>query len=51
MWVRSELKAKGKASFKANYWKSVFVALVLMAVVGGMSVASSAQSVPTVSLF
>lgn len=47
MWTRKELKDKAKIAFRANYWKSVFVALVLLAVVGGMSVASSAQSVPT----
>ena len=29
MWTRKQLKDKGKASFKANYWKSVLVALVL----------------------
>lgn len=46
MWTRKELKDKAKAAFKANYWKTVFVALVLMAVVGGMSVFSSVQSAP-----
>ena len=44
MWTRKELKDKAKVSFKANYWKSVFVALVLMAVIGGMSFYSSGQS-------
>ena len=29
MWTRKELKDKGKASFRQNYWKSVLVALVL----------------------
>lgn len=29
MWVRSELKAKGKAAMKANYWKCVVTALIL----------------------
>ena len=28
--IRSELKARGKAAFKANYWKSVLVGLLLM---------------------
>ena len=46
MWTRKELKDKAKVSFKANYWKSVFVALVLMALVGGMSVVASVQRVP-----
>lgn len=35
MWTRSELKERGKASFKANYWRCVLVALVLTFVVGG----------------
>lgn len=29
MWDRKELKARGKAAFKANYWKCVLVALIL----------------------
>ena len=33
MWVRKELKARGKAAFKANYWRCVLVALILTAVV------------------
>ena len=45
MWTRKELKDKAKVSFKANYWKSVLVALILMAVVGGMG-AFSSSSVP-----
>lgn len=28
MWNRSEVKAKGKESFKRNYWKSVLVAFI-----------------------
>ncbi|MBR6503986.1 MAG: DUF975 family protein [Firmicutes bacterium] len=35
MWVRKELKAKGKAAFKANYWRCVLVALILTAIVAG----------------
>ena len=26
MWDRKELKARGKAAFRANYWKSVLAA-------------------------
>lgn len=38
MWTRRDLKEKGKASFRANYWKSVLVALVLtIAMIGGYS--------------
>ncbi|MEE1275015.1 MAG: DUF975 family protein [Olegusella sp.] len=40
MWTRSELKAKGKASFKANYWKSVLIALVLSIAIGGSAFSS-----------
>ena len=32
MWDRKELKAKGKAAFKRNYWKCVLVALILTAI-------------------
>ena len=35
MWTRKQLKDKGKASFRANYWKSVLVALVLTAAMLG----------------
>ena len=35
MWVRSELKARVKVAFKANYWKCVLVALILALLVGG----------------
>ena len=45
MWTRKELKDKAKVSFKANYWKSVLVALILMVVIGGAS-AFSSSSVP-----
>ena len=50
MWTRKELKDKAKVSFKANYWKTVFVALVLMLVIGGMSLFSSMQSVPMAAM-
>jgi uncharacterized membrane protein len=29
MWTRQELKEKGKAAFKANYWRNVLVAFLL----------------------
>ena len=45
MWTRAELKGKGKASFKANYWKSVLVALALTAAMtGGTAIATSGDS-------
>lgn len=34
MWNRKELKAKGKAAFKANYWKCVLVSLITTLVAG-----------------
>ncbi len=50
MWNRKEMKARGKAAFKANYWKCVLVSLIsiiLAGVFGGYSSAkgnSAAQS-------
>lgn len=35
MWNRKELKAKGKAAFRANYWRSLLVALIMVAIFGG----------------
>lgn len=35
MWSRAELKARGKAAFKANYWRCVLVALIITAILGG----------------
>jgi len=43
MWTRKELKAKGKAAFKANYWKTVLVAFIMLAI-GGASGATGAVS-------
>lgn len=34
MWTRSELKERGKAAFKRNYWKCVLVALILAVLTG-----------------
>lgn len=34
MWTRQELKAKGKAAFKANYWRSVLVSFIATALLG-----------------
>lgn len=35
MWNRKELKKKGKAALKRNYWKSVLVAALFSMLVGG----------------
>ena len=36
MWTRKELKERGKAAFRANYWRCVLVALVLVLITGGV---------------
>ena len=35
MWDRKELKAKGKAAFRANYWRCVLAALIAVLILGG----------------
>ena len=54
MWTRKELKDKAKVAFRANYWKSVLVALVLVVGVGmgfsspsAMGGATAAPSAPS----
>lgn len=42
---RAELKARGKAAFKANYWKAVLVAILLTIAVGGWNAGSASNSV------
>lgn len=37
MWTRQELKEKGKAAFKANYWPNVLVAFILGLLTAGMT--------------
>lgn len=34
MWTRQELKAKGKAAFKRNYWKCVLASVVAILLLG-----------------
>lgn len=36
MWVRSQLKERGKATFKRFYWKSVLVSFIAFMLTGGM---------------
>ena len=48
MWNRKDLKAAGKAAFKANYWRCVLVAFILVAiagVLGGLSGFTSSTGV------
>ncbi len=44
MWSRKDLKEKAKKAFKANYWKSVLVGLILSIVVGSASGTFSSPS-------
>ena len=41
MWTISEVKRRGKEAFKANYWKGVLVALILLVCAGGVGAATS----------
>ena len=41
MWKRSQVKERGKISFKRNYWKCVLISLLLILIIGGGSSASS----------
>lgn len=45
MWTRKEIKAKGKAAFKGNYWRCVLVAIVISLIgsIGGGSASYTAQ--------
>ena len=43
MWTRSELKDKAKATLKMNYWKTVLVALLVIVIGGGISVAAGSR--------
>ncbi len=45
MWTRDEIKAQGKAAFKANYWKCVLVGILLSLLYGsGAQAASNASN-------
>ena len=44
MWDRKELKARGKAAFTANYWKTVLVAFLLAAFVLGTTASVTAKT-------
>lgn len=52
MWTRKELKMRGKAAFKANYWRCVLVAFILILIGGALGVGSSrsaAENAPVVA--
>lgn len=44
MLDREEVKATGKAAFKANYWKCILVALLLTILAGGTARTASSQA-------
>ena len=44
MWERKDLKSKGKAAFKANYWKCVLIGVLLITFVAGTT-ASTGRTV------
>ena len=44
MWDRKELKAKGKAAMKANYWRSVVAALLLMIAITALAGGSGSSA-------
>ena len=44
MWNRKDVKAKGKAAFKNNFWKCVVTALIIAVIGGGASGFSSSSS-------
>ena len=41
MWTIGDIKAKGKAALKANYWRCVLASILLSLFVGGTSASSS----------
>jgi uncharacterized membrane protein len=43
-WTRAELKERAKYAFKANYWKSVLVAFILMVIGGNFSTSSGSSN-------
>ena len=44
MWKRSQVKERGKISFKRNYWKCVLISLLLTLIIGGGSSAANSIS-------
>ena len=44
MITRAELKKRGKAAFKKNYWKTVLVAFILSICAGGVGAATGSSS-------
>jgi len=49
MWDRAELKERGKAAFKANFWTVVVVAFILSIALGGLRFTQEINTVQNVS--
>ena len=45
MWSISEMKERGKAAFKNNYWRCVLVAFILAALTSGSSMTGSSNQI------
>ena len=50
MWTRKELKTKGKTSFKNNYWKTVLIAMLAMAISGGGAASAAGSNGPRATI-
>ncbi|MCR5098740.1 MAG: DUF975 family protein [Lachnospiraceae bacterium] len=48
MWTIREVKERGKAAFKANFWRSVFVAFILTLCAGAAGAASGSMGSNTI---
>lgn len=44
MWTRADLKQRGKHAFKANYWKCVLVAFIILLISGSGSNSSNSNN-------
>ncbi|MBO6163561.1 MAG: DUF975 family protein [Lachnospiraceae bacterium] len=44
MWTRKELKEKGKAAMRRNYWKTVLVSVIMLILLGGFAGGSGARA-------
>ena len=52
MWTRKELKMRGKAAFKANFWRCVLVAFILTLIGGAIGSAggrAAADNAPVIA--
>ena len=47
MWTRKDLKSRGKAAFKSNYWASVLAGILLTALTAGATAAVNGKETGT----